>query len=702
MSHLADPSSHSPRHPAGLSSDYSDLSHDLLISTEGQDQASELSTLRDFNAKLLERISEIRRRNFELSKTDELLREKDLALTRAREQENNLRGKLAKLTDESWAKDLEIQALVDAKQTENGEIARLTADGHQLQRSISELQNRLAQSEKLITAKEAEIRFISDERAQSLQEITLRFTTEIAQLKNQNASLNSETRQVFSETQSLREQLAQKETVICELQRSHAEQAAKLQYEVEEEFRRIDAKMSETQTALEAQLQLTLLEKHSDLKTFAQLEADLNAQIAQLEIQRTEQSQQLTQSSELIISLEKSLAAAKSELAQTRDSFEIARREHEQSLESLRYQTAEKIRSLETEHALTTEEYEIRLRNLDGRVADRDQAIHAHERTSADQVSEISNLKSEIAEQVEALRLRANEIKSLREENLLNLSHARKREEDSLAALDQKIEMLRRQSEQDQVAAQRSEAELKAKLKELESELNDRSRQAIDSHHLAMNLKKELESAKMDLQTSQDATSQLLWETNQKHQATLDQMKKRETDLNLEICSLRSERTACEKRLIESNEKSAELRAALENQRVESRIELRNLRDQAEQAFIEMQATLKTKMQSDFQAKFETVLKENARIQALLDIKDNSADVERKELQKRQVQLSFLEQQLKTSATILNSDKSKIVSLSKQLATELQQNRSGLHSQRQMEERAHSLISIIKNINSGI
>ena len=71
----------------------------------------------------LERVSEMRRRNFELTKLEEAHRNKEQELIQARQNENKLRLTLAKLSDEKWAKDLEIAAL--QKLNENQSSASL-------------------------------------------------------------------------------------------------------------------------------------------------------------------------------------------------------------------------------------------------------------------------------------------------------------------------------------------------------------------------------------------------------------------------------------------------------------------------------------------------------------------------------------------------------------------------------------------------
>jgi chromosome segregation ATPase len=671
MSHMADPSSNSPRHLAGLASEYPAFEGGETAETS----PDELSTLRDFNAKLLERISEIRRRNFELSKSDEVVREKEMQLVQLREQENKLRIKLSKLVDESWAKDLEIREFRETIQNENSELAHLRNESANFQKLLRDLQDRVAQSEKLIAVKEAEIRFISEERLKSIQELTEKHAVENSHFRELNHSLGEEIQKLSHVAQTLRERLANKETEVCEIQKS-----------------------------FEATLQLLELEKQADLQTFAQVENDLNEQIARLESAHADQSQQIAHSSSLVVSLEGTLGETRSELQQIRVQHEQLRRERDQAIESLRYQHQEKLRVLETDHAQIKADLELRASSLENQLLQQHGENQRLETLRTELEQEIEYLKMTVVEHGEALKSKSLELKNARDENIASLAQARTREEQGLAALDQKIELLRRQNEQDHAESQKQEAELKSQIRSLESDLRETSRQAIDANHLALNLKKELESAKVDLQNSADAAAQSHWETNQRHQMIVDQSRKRETDLTLELASLRTEKAATEKRLAESVERAAELKSQVEQQRHESRIELRTLREEAEKAFIEMQATLKNKMQTDFMIKFEAVLKENARLQGLLDVKDNSAEIERKELQKRQVHLNLLEQQLKSSANVLQSDRSRILDLSKQLATELQQGRAhpGAHTLRHTEERAHTLISIIKNLNTQI
>jgi chromosome segregation ATPase len=171
-----------------------------------QTSQSEIQSLRDFNAELLERIGEFRKRNLDLSKLEEARRASELEIQRLREIESALRTtltarerecsnqakrleestegiqslqklldvqkqtfsqfrdelnrKLAKLTDENWAKDLEAGAL----RRENGEIKARLEEIEGLGERLQELRNELDEKNAEIERREDRIAVLTRER----------------------------------------------------------------------------------------------------------------------------------------------------------------------------------------------------------------------------------------------------------------------------------------------------------------------------------------------------------------------------------------------------------------------------------------------------------------------------------------------------------------------------------------------------------
>ena len=608
MSHTADPSSNPKFRPQPLTNDLlesgpgaaQNVAQNVALNDPLHDPASEIATLRDFNAKLLERISEFRRRNFELSKHE-------AELQTLRQNEAKMRSALAKITDESWAKDLEIEALKKQTNTAQDETERLSA------------------LEKKIKEKETELRFASEKHMHELES-----------LKETNASLKQQLNRLTSES----------------------------------------------------------VRHEQDIETIRRLETECKNQKKQLE-----------QATNLMADLEREL--------------ETSRASSLEEMQALQYAQQEKARAFEGELSRVKVEYESKMSEMQSRLGRELEALSklASERDA--RIRQLESLQSDHEEQIQGLHTLLSAAEIEKQENAQALAKANQHQSWQAEAFRRDLEQMRKESEeitgqlrlqladmeakraQEIAAAAKIESENRTRIQELETEAADRARQILDAQNFALHLKKELEALKTEHQAAQDHAAQTLWETNQKHTGQVDLLRKNETQLTSEIASLRHERSLIEKRFHEASEKAAELRNCLETEKNEHRIEIRNLRHEAEQALSELQAHLKAKMLAEFQSKFEVVLSENARLKQALEVRDNSTEIERKELQKRQVQLNLLEQQLRQSANLLKSDKSEILRLSKQLANELQQPRSNpvVHSQRQVEERTHSLMTIINNLS---
>lgn len=597
MSHSVDPSSSAAQFLQTLQSDLqadirSESAPDLYSSApDNLDAASELATLRDFNAKLLERISEIRRRNFELSKLEDKARTKDTEISQLREQEQKMRAQLSKLTDESWAKDLEIR---------------------QLRESF-----------------EKDTRAVDEKREKTNRETIERYQTEIEDLRGTQSRLSEQAARTTQDLVRAREEIRAKQDEFETLKKDNADAAARLQAEIEDEFRRSDQRLNALQVEHADRMAQIELERSAEKKGHTKVQEELQARIKSLEYFRNEQTNQLAQTSSALMDVESRLNATRAELDAKHEDLV---QERELAIEALDAAEKRAVQKLQDE----VDARESRIRLLEKQLAERE---------------------------------------SMLEEARLAFEESRRSFEASMRDL--------RTDFDDRYS--KLETETQAKLRSITDAHDTKQRQLTESAHEMV-------------RASEDAAAQALREANERFVQLNEQTKKRETDLNLELCSLRAERASMEKRLAESSEKIVDLRAQLDHHRNESRIEIRNLKNEAEQALNEMQARLKAQLQAEFREKFEVVLTENARLQGLLEVEDNSTEVERRELQKRQVQLSVLEQQLRQSAEVFKSDKSRVLNLAKQVASELQNTRVHPISQRQNEERTHALMSIIKTL----
>ena len=660
------------------------------------DQTSELITLRDFNAKLLERISEFRRRNFELSKSEELLRSKELTLNetsfeleKIRSAEMKLKTKLAKITDESWAKDLEIASLKS-----------LAADASNENSNVA-----------------------------GLREIEEQHLHELESLKETNQVLNQQLTRNSSEVARLEKELQT-------AQIAQAEALHSLRSELSQELRKRDQSLNDLKTSYEVKI----------------------ATIRELETSRTENLSQLEQATSLLAALEKEVEGSRNEILSVKKNAEQSLRDltqkSERDVEAARVQSQDRIRTLETETNRLKSDFESKIRDSQSRMgleietlnkntSEREARVRQLEFTSSDQATQLqaaSARENSLEKEIESIqrdldlsRLEsAQALAQFEDQKNWQLEQARRREDEANKSFEGKLTAVRREHEQvllriqaerdveiGQISREMSEIEKKRKLefeesnrvdteqrariRDLEGETADKSRQIMDSTYMAATLKKEIDALRTELQTSEDRAAQTLWESNQQHSHQVEMIRRHEANLTGELATLRQERAAIEKRFHEVSERANGLKIAFDTQKNEHRIELRNLKNEAEQALNELQAQLKTRLQSDFQSKFEVLLAENLRVSQLLEVRDNSAEIERKELQKRQVQLSVLEQQLRQSADLLKTDKSEILKLSKQLATELQHARTvpGPGSARQAEERSHTVMTIINGLNRG-
>jgi chromosome segregation ATPase len=204
-------------------------------------QMTELASLRDFNAQLLARIGEFRKRNLELSASENSLQiafaaqakqliERDLiqaeitseanvlraALQEQREAteqlKNDLSRKLAKISDESWAKSIELESLVEVTTQQKSEILKLQInsrrDLEESQNSLqSEIENLKAETESL-TAKNHEQSLERAELAAGLAEQMNRENQQAEQLGEANqllSALETELRSIKTELEFVRQ-----------------------------------------------------------------------------------------------------------------------------------------------------------------------------------------------------------------------------------------------------------------------------------------------------------------------------------------------------------------------------------------------------------------------------------------------------------------------------------------------------------------
>jgi myosin heavy subunit len=261
---------------------------------------SEIQSLRDFNAELLERIGEFRKRNLDLSKLEEARRASELEIQRLREIENSLRTtltarerecsnqakrleeaavgieslqkllevqkqtfnqfrdelnrKLAKLTDENWAKDLE----ADSLRRENVEVKARLEELQRMAERVAELEARVDEKSGEINLREERVSVLTRERneqeakSRELEAKVREFETTVSEKDSQIEQaghllegLEREIESIRLELQTEREQgsqrirqlTQQKEQALHELNQYHVQSTHEMSQQHEQALR---------------------------------------------------------------------------------------------------------------------------------------------------------------------------------------------------------------------------------------------------------------------------------------------------------------------------------------------------------------------------------------------------------------------------------------------------------------------------------
>lgn len=243
------------------------------------------------------------------------------------------------------------------------------------------------------------------------------------------------------------------------------------------------------------------------------------------------------------------------------------------------------------------------------------------------------------------------------------------------ASLEQKLKDSHRglQQERDEhvAALNKLEAEKSVqaeRITELEAECLRQSQQLSEAGDLLTALENELQLGREEIRKTKEHFAAQAREAKLEHTQQVQACKVLEGQLNAEIVSLRAERSNLEKRFRESSEAVGELRAALEIQKTERKAERRHLEIEADRRV----ADLKAQLESEFERKLQPILKETAEMRLALDTRDNQTEIERKALQKQQVQFNLRDQQLRHASDTFTKERNEIVRMAKQLANELQ------------------------------
>lgn len=365
--------------------------------------------------------------------------------------------KLAKLTDESWAKDLEIE---DLRRQEMAAKRQLQDLLEQKEKSLREAQqSHLQEIESLqetnimlnqqIGQLNTERSQLKDELAQLIhrmreQERNAREKEQqILDTQNQFSEFRSQNERVLKEVESLKADLHQAQ------QSTHAEKShvAELQRILEAErrktvhFEKRAMDLDGVVKTLEQKIKDLLQRRDADAQTFRRLEADRNARIRELESQCAEQANQIEQARDVVASFEQALESNKLSLQNVKEA--AARGLHEAN-----QQSAQKIETLLKQQASLNQEL-TRLRaecsSVESSLVEANEATEAA-RANCDRLSSeneslrltLQSRDEELGSEYEKIQARRSEL-DLHEQKICQMSEAVRKEKSDLFRLAKQL-----------------------------------------------------------------------------------------------------------------------------------------------------------------------------------------------------------------------------------------------------------------------
>jgi len=237
-----------------------------------------------------------------------------------------------------------------------------------------------------------------------------------------------------------------------------------------------------------------------------------------------------------------------------------------------------------------------------------------------------------------------DEIERLRQENQQSRDEIEKKYQNH-------VEMLLSENSEIRVRLEGATAEntrLSERLAGSERLNSEQAARIDEATQLLTGMEQEIENGRKELQNSKDAATRALTAAHE-HQAQLSAkihaLTNREAQLINAFESLRAEYSSMDACYKEASATVVRLRGDLEAQ---------------------------ARALSDAQRDVEALTVERARLQQLLEVKENRDETERMKLQTTREQLDFLDRHLRQVSETLKKDKSELLRISKQIADELQ------------------------------
>lgn len=386
MSNTTDSSINTPRHSQAVQVD--------LLETElcrtYSDQAVEVSALRKLNAELREQISELKKRDLERASSDDDRKANELELQRLRRSESSLRAalaerdqertkeqekferrlqetsnalsalqaalaeqqsthaqskealnrKLAKLTDEKWAKDLEIDQLNTQIAAEKGASLRLQEECSLHQRKLDESLERQSQLETTLLERENQLRSRQEESEKILRETQESHLHEVESLQETNAALRMQVTQLSTECSDLQAALdmriedwgrteAELKSRLQTLESENSAQAQKIaeadqiMRELEEALAGSTAELQRAREEAGHAFQQIHQQHAAQIEGFLGRESQLNAEIARLRVEGSKLEKRLRDSDDLVVELRTTLDTLRNQQASALRSLEV-------------------------------------------------------------------------------------------------------------------------------------------------------------------------------------------------------------------------------------------------------------------------------------------------------------------------------------------------------------------------------------------
>jgi chromosome segregation ATPase len=352
----------------------------------------------------------------------------------------DLTRRLAKLTDESWAKDLEIQHLRNLHASEEAVSMRLKAELAMHQSKLQDAYERQNELEEMVSAKEGELQSFKEESKKLFKEANASHRTELDILQRTNASL----RQRLDELQGAYNDKQ------AEVERTEAARAAK-----ENELHHACQLVDSLRTAIEAKDQEVRTGREQVEQTqraFQLRENQLNTELSRA---RAEQ-----------VRLEKSLQDANSAIQHLTGAIETLKSQHEAEMRELEAGAQTSLVELQKKLELEFQkQFEVVLsenQKFRKMLEHRDTQIEVDRQNLKQWQEQLNSFEMHLRQSKESLRRDRSELIRLMKQSMTELQMAREhsfREHVGVA----EIEIARTQ---DQLANTSTLSPLRAKLEE--------------------------------------------------------------------------------------------------------------------------------------------------------------------------------------------------------------------------------------------